>query len=274
MSLFTIDPEKCKRDGICAKECPTKIINFTNNEGFPTPAENAEENCLNCGHCVAVCPHSALTLNKMILDEYSLLQKDLLPSPENIKQFLTSRRSIRNYQKKAVSHDLLAELIDLGRFAPTGSNKQQVHWRVFEDTTKIHHLSSLVIDWVKLMVKKLPDPIMVKRMDRLVSSWENGEDRIVHGAPHLIVTHSPSNLPSAPSDCVIALTYLELYAFSKGLGTCWAGYLTSAANSYAPLTEALGLPKGHKCYGAIMLGYPQFDYYRIPNRNAPLVTWL
>ena len=274
MSLFKIDQEKCKRDGICIRECPTKVIAFTNHDKFPTPVENAEEYCLNCGHCVAVCPHSALTLNNEILDKYHLIQRDLLPGLESIKQFLTSRRSIRKYQEKAVSHDLLAELIDLGRFAPTGSNKQQVYWRVFEDTAQIHHLSALVIEWVKLMVKKIPDPSAAKRMERLVSSWEKGEDRIVHGAPHLIVTHSPTNQPSAPSDCVIALTYLELYAFSKGLGTCWAGYLTSAANAYAPLTQALGIPKGHKCYGAVMLGYPQYKYNRIPNRNNPLVTWI
>ncbi|HBV87809.1 nitroreductase family protein [Desulfosporosinus sp.] len=272
MSLFKIDQEKCKRDGICARECPTKIIDFTEDR-FPTPVKNAEEYCLNCGHCVAVCPHGALTFNNMLIDEYPLVQKDLLPNSETIKQFLTSRRSIRNYQKQAVNHELLAELIDLGRFAPTGSNKQQVHWKVFEDSSKTHSLASLVIDWARIMAKKIPDEVAAKRMERLVSSWEDGVDRIFHGAPHIILTHAPSNLPSVPSDCVIALTYLELYAYSKGLGTCWAGYLTSAANSYAPLTKALGLPEGHKCYGAIMLGYPQFKYHRIPNRNAPLVSW-
>jgi len=275
MDLFNIDQERCKRDGICAQECPTKIIVFDDNK-FPTPAENVDEYCLSCGHCAAVCPHSALTLSNMSLEDYPPVQKDLLPSPETIKQFLTSRRSIRKYKRKPVPHKLLAELIDLGRFAPTGSNKQQVYWRVFEDTTKIRHLSSLVIEWAKLMIKKMPDGIAVKRMERLVSDWDNGIDRILHGAPHLIVTHAPSSpaVPTAPSDCVIALTYLELYAFSNGLGTCWAGYLTSAANSYAPLTKALGLPEGHKCYGAAMLGYPQYEYHRIPKRNPPLVTWI
>ena len=273
MSLFIIDKEICKRDGLCAKECPTNIINFTDKQTFPSPVENAEEFCLNCGHCVAVCPHGALTLNTMTLNDYPLMQKNLLPGAEGIKQLLTSRRSIRKFHTKAVSHDLLAELVDVGRYAPTGSNKQQVHWTVYEDASKLQELSSLVIDWVKVMVKKIPDETMVKRMKRLVLSWENGEDRILHQTPHLILVHSQGNLPSAPSDCVIALTYLELYAFSKGLGTCWAGYLTSAANTYAPLTKALGLPEGHKCFGAIMLGYPQYGYYRIPNRNDALVTW-
>jgi len=72
---------------------------------------------------------------------------------------------------------------------------------------------------------------------------------------------------------VIALSYLELYAYTKGLGTCFAGYLTAAANFHEPLAQALGLPQGHKCFGAVMLGYPQYKYTRIPTRNATVVTW-
>ena len=91
MSLVEIDQEKCKRDGICAAECPTRIITFTGQDKFPVLMENAEEYCLNCGHCVAVCPHGALTLNTMIIEEYPLIEKNLLPGAESIKQFLTSR---------------------------------------------------------------------------------------------------------------------------------------------------------------------------------------
>jgi len=29
------------------------------------PVEKAEEICIRCGHCVAVCPHSALSLKNM-----------------------------------------------------------------------------------------------------------------------------------------------------------------------------------------------------------------
>ena len=66
---------------------------------------------------------------------------------------------------------------------------------------------------------------------------------------------------------------LELYAYAKGLGTCWAGYFTTAAKLYPPLTAALRLPAGHQCYGAVMLGYPKTGYELIPQRNAPLVAW-
>lgn len=33
MSLFTIDAEKCKRDGICVAECPFGLLEMKNPEG-------------------------------------------------------------------------------------------------------------------------------------------------------------------------------------------------------------------------------------------------
>lgn len=39
MSLFVIDKDKCKRDGICAEECPAKIIELKDKESVPVPIE-------------------------------------------------------------------------------------------------------------------------------------------------------------------------------------------------------------------------------------------
>jgi nitroreductase len=66
---------------------------------------------------------------------------------------------------------------------------------------------------------------------------------------------------------------MELYAYAKGLGTCWAGYFTAAAGMHEPLIKALEMPAGHKCFGGVMLGYPKYSYHRVPMRNKPLVTW-
>jgi nitroreductase/NAD-dependent dihydropyrimidine dehydrogenase PreA subunit len=273
MSLFQIDESKCKRDGICAKECPARIIELRDKDAFPTPINLAEVNCIQCGHCMAVCPHGALTLNNWSLEEFPIIQKELLPSSDEVRQFLIARRSIRRYKKEVISHKILEELIDLGSYAPTGHNKQQVNWTVFENPEKVKQLVPLVIDWAKLMASKIPDPLIAKGMENLALAWDKGYDPIMREAPHLIMVHAQADLPSIQADCVIALTYLELYAAAKGLGTCWAGYLTAAANVYPPLREALGLPEGHRCFGAVMIGYPQFKYHRSPKRNPPMVSW-
>ena len=273
MSLFSIDQKKCKRDGICAAECPAQIIVQADKKSFPSLLPHGEEFCMNCGHCVAVCPHDAITLSTMPLAACPPIERNILPNADALKQLLLARRSIRQYKKTPVSNKLLAELIGTARYAPTGSNKQQVSWMVFQKPEDVHKLAALVIDFMKMMLPVTTDEAAVRRFQRIVNAWDNGRDRIMRGAPHLIVVHSPSDLSFPAADCAIALTYLELYANTKGLGTCWAGYFTAAAGLHEPLIQVLNLPAGHQCFGAVMLGYPQYRYHRIPARNEPLITW-
>ncbi|PKN53294.1 MAG: ferridoxin [Deltaproteobacteria bacterium HGW-Deltaproteobacteria-13] len=273
MSLFNIDQIKCKRDGICAAECPAKIIVQDDKKSFPSLIEDGEEFCINCGHCAAVCPYGALTLSTMPLSACPPIQKNILPDADALKQLLRARRSIREYKGKVVSRKLLAELIDTARYAPTASNAQQVQWTVFQNPEDVRKLAGMVVDFTKMILPVMTDVERAKRMQRLVDAWADGKDRVMRGAPHLIIVHCPADLPFTATDCAIALTYLELYAYSKGLGTCWAGYFTAAAGMHEPLIKALDLPAGHKCFGAVMVGYPKYSYHRIPLRNEPLITW-
>ena len=273
MSLFNIDQKKCKKDGICVAECPSQIIVQDAKNSFPSLLEGGEEFCINCGHCVAVCPHGALTLSTMSLAACPSIQENLFIDADAVKQLLQSRRSIRQYKGKIVSHKILKDLIDTARYAPTGSNKQQVYWTVFQNPEDVHKLAEMVVDFMRIMLPVMTDEANVRRFRRIVDAWDNGRDRVMRGAPHLIVVHSPSDLSFPAADCAIALTYLELYAYSKGLGTCWAGYFSAVAGLHKPIIKALDLPADHKCFGAVILGYPKHSYYRIPKRNEPLITW-
>lgn len=273
MALFSIDQKKCKRDGLCQAACPAQIIIQADRKSFPMLLAGGEEFCINCGHCVAVCPHGAFRLDSMPLSSCRPIQREILPDASTLKHLLLARRSIRQYKKTPVSRKLLAELIDVARYAPTGSNKQQVYWTVISKPDDVRRMGTLVIDFIKFMLPLTTDEAQVRRSRRIVLAWENGRDRIMRGAPHLIVAHSPADVAFPSVDCAIALTYLELYAFARGLGTCWAGYFTGAANVHEPLVRALHLPPGHQCQGAVMLGYPQYRYTRIPMRNQAQVTW-
>jgi hypothetical protein len=39
------------------------------------------------------------------------------------------------------------------------------------------------------------------------------------------------------------------------------------------MQKALALPEGHQSYGAMMVGYPKFNYHRLPSRKPPPITW-
>jgi nitroreductase/NAD-dependent dihydropyrimidine dehydrogenase PreA subunit len=273
VALFTVDPKKCRRDGLCVAECPGLLIEIKGEEGFPTPIDEAETLCINCGHCVAVCPQGAISLKTMAPKDCLPLRKELNLSPEQAEQFLRSRRSIRSYKEKPVPHDLLIRVIEIAGYGPTGGNLQPVRWLVIEETKEVRRLTGLVADWQRSQIQEETDSITKARMERIVKAWDQGIDRICRNAPHLIIAHGLSALPASQSSCTIALTYLELAALSLGLGTCWAGYFNTAANSYPPLLKALALPRGHLPYGAMMIGYPKYSYRRIPLRNKPKITW-
>jgi nitroreductase/NAD-dependent dihydropyrimidine dehydrogenase PreA subunit len=273
MSLFTVDQKECRRDGLCVAECPVKLIEIIGKGGFPTPIDGAEELCINCGHCVSICPHEALSLKTMSPKDCLPVRKELLLSPEHCEHFLRSRRSIRSYKEKRVPRDLLQKLIETAYYAPTSHNSQSEQWLVIEDPTEVRRLGGLVADWMRSLLAQRAEFALSMHMDRVVDSWDKGIDRILRSAPHLVVAHGLSTMPNSQSSCIIALAYLELAAPSLGLGTCWTGYFTAAANFYPPLQEALALPQGHLPYGATMIGYPKYSYQRMPSRNKPEITW-
>ena len=271
--LFVVDQEKCEQDGLCVAECPMVVIQLKDKGSIPTPAKDADELCIHCGHCVAVCPHGAMSHKSMSPGQCPPVRKDWRLNPEQVEQFLRSRRSIRTYREQPVEREILTELIHIARFAPSGSNVQPVRWSVIYDSQEVRRLAGIVIDWMRHLLDK-GDPLAQKlHMDRVVASWDAGMERICRGAPHVIVAHAPKTERTAPQACAIALSYLELAAPSFGLGACWAGYFNTAANFWPPMQEALDLPKEHVSFGAMMIGYPKLKYQRLPLRNEAHILW-
>jgi nitroreductase len=148
-----------------------------------------------------------------------------------------------------------------------------VEWLVFDNRDDLQKLAGIVAEWARWMIDNKPELASAWHMDKMLKRWERGYDVILRGAPVVIVAHAEKENRMAPSACTIALAYLELAATSMGLGCCWAGYLNAAATVFPPMQEALSLPEGRQCFGAMMVGYPKFSYHRLPTRKPPPITW-
>ena len=273
MSLFTIDPVKCKRDGICAEVCPFHIIDFSDREAVPKPMEGADEECLRCGQCMSACPHGALELGFLPLSECTPIRKAFSLDFEQVDQLLRGRRSCRVYKDEIVPREILEQLIRMGGYAPSGHNTQPSSWLIIHDRDEVRKLAGLTVEYLRTMLEGQPEFARSLHMDNIVDGWDEGRDLVFRGAPHVIIAHAPRDERTAPIGCVIAQAYVELAASALGLGACWAGYFNIGSLNYPPLQDALQLPEGHQNFGALMIGYPKYGYHRIPTRNEPRITW-
>jgi nitroreductase/NAD-dependent dihydropyrimidine dehydrogenase PreA subunit len=270
---LTIDYAKCTRDGLCAADCPMNLITMT--EKGPEPVPGAEKFCLNCGHCTAVCPHGALELQTMPLANCPPLESGWQLTPAQVETFLKGRRSIRAYKPEPVARELLAKIIDVARFAPTGGNRQSLSWTVIYDRNEVHRIAGAVIAWLREASQpNMPGAASLAWTGPLVAAWDAGVDPICRNAPHLILVHAPKeHAQMAAGDGMIALTFAELAALPYQVGTCWAGFVLMAAYRSPIVHAALQLPEGHQFLGGMMIGYPKMKYHRIPMRKEAHVIW-
>jgi len=273
MELFTIDQQTCNQDGLCALACPLGIIDWKAGN-LPVPGTDAEKMCIRCGHCVAICPTGAFHHRDMEPAACAPVHPEWQLSAEQCEHFLRSRRSIRTYKQQPVPRETLTRLIEIARYAPSGINSQGVRWLVIDNGDTLHQLAGMVIEWMRWLQREMPEMATALHVERAIQRWQAGQDGILRGAPALIIAHGETANRMAPTTCTIALSYLELAATGLGLGTCWAGYVNAAVNSYPPLRQALNLAETQQCFGAMMVGFPRFRYHRLPTRNAPEITWL
>lgn len=272
MGQLIVDENKCKKDGICAGECPMALIKLKDGDGFPELVPGGEQMCLVCGHCVAVCPHGALSHDQVPVEECLVIDKDLVIDEHQAVQFLRSRRSIRFFKDESPDKATLQRLIDIARYAPTAGNGQLVEWLVLTDPAKIKEMAGMAVDWMRNVLEKAPQSAP-PYMPVVVGAWDMGFDAVLRDAPVLVVASAPKEASNGMVDVTLALSYFELAAPKLGLGTCWAGLLEGALFSSSAAREALGLPEGHPHHYPMMVGYPKTKYYRLPQRKTPKITW-
>jgi nitroreductase/NAD-dependent dihydropyrimidine dehydrogenase PreA subunit len=272
MGLLIINENKCKKDGICARECPMVLINLKDGNGFPEMVQGGEDICNSCGHCVAVCPHGALNHAWVPIENSPTIEKELDINVDQAVQFLRSRRSIRFFKKQPVEKEKLQRLIEIARYAPTGGNRQVVEWIVLTDEGKIRAIAERTVEWMRKALAKAPESVP-PYFPLIVGAWDMGYNSVTWSAPALVVASAPEAATTGMVDVTLALSYLDLAAPKLGLGTCWAGLVEGALQASLAVREAVGLPEGHPYHYPMMIGYPKPKYSRVPERKAPKITW-
>lgn len=146
----------------------------------------------------------------------------------DIMDIIRERRSVRVYQGTMVPDEILSEILDAARLAPSARNSQQ--WRF----------------------------IAVKDSEQLQRVAETTGQAFVGRAPVIIAGVSLDTnyimrcgVPAYAVDLAIAMNNIALVATARGLGTCWIGSFNQEA-----VKKVLGIPEECKVVELMTLGYP------------------
>lgn len=287
MSWVSISRDDCTGCGLCVERC----VRCFSDRGDEITVLADETNCNLCGHCVALCPTMAITHRKMDMDNFLEIGKDVDFDTDMFIQFVRKRRSHRSFKEKPIPRAVLDKLVDVCRYAPTGSNVQNVELLIIQDRAKIKKLSDLTMESfqkafgiierrvmaLRAEGKEIPgdlqysyDTLMAR--DQMQEAREAGLDTVFHNAPAVLIFHSPAATSAPKDNGVIASTTVTLTAMTMGLESTYIGVF-EAASTYRPIIEELGLPAGHKVFSVLIMGYPSLKYLRSVDRKPIKVRW-
>jgi nitroreductase len=250
--------------------------------------------CLYCGHCKAVCPADAFRFSEGNDQFLAVPNQKEIPSAAVFSGFLRRRRSLRVYQKRPVEKAKLKMLIEAGRYAPTGSNRQACEYVVVSGRNALDQACTLaiknlqkqgkeiqeVIEQCRRLKKPLPEELISRETlppvwERIAGKWKEGVDQLLHHAPALIIVHMKKGVATTPEiDAAIASTQMVLLAETLGLGTCYIGFLIWAIENSEELKKFLGVPEDSKAVVSFTVGYPNVEFLRFVARNPAKVNWV
>lgn len=163
-----------------------------------------------------------------------------LPSPDSLLALLKGRRSIRRYRPDPVPEEMLAQLLEAGRWAPSASNRQPWTFIVVRDEAVRREVAQDAAYYVL--------------------RWAHAEE-----APLLLVlcgdARSKLYRRFLHEDIGLAGSQIMLQAKALGLGTCWLGGVDRKG-----IGAVLKLPEHLEVVGVLTVGFPAEDPPPPPRR--------
>ncbi|HOW24988.1 MAG TPA: nitroreductase family protein [Bacteroidales bacterium] len=238
---ISIDSLICNGCGLCVEVC--KDFSLAIENGKAVESKHSVFGCIACGHCMAVCPRDAISVQGRHLspaDLFPVPQKADAASFEALLALFQRRRSIREFKDKSVERQVIDKVLHAAATAPMGIPPSDVHVLVLESKEQVlqfskdycEYLKSLrwmVSGWFLAMMRPFWGKVNTDMfrdfirplIAKYTESMDKGENVVMYDAPvGLYFYGSPY---TDPADPLIAATYAMTAAESLGLGTCMLG---------------------------------------------------
>ena len=185
----------------------------------------------------------------------------------NAMNAILTRRSTRKMKPDPLPKQLVGQVVEAGRSAPSGGNSQTTRFIVIERKETLSELAALVEKAFAAMELR---PELYRSLQHSITASKKGGYVFHYNAPVLIVTANKADYGNAMADSACALENMMIAANALDLGSCWINqlhWLTDDEGVRAYL-EGIGLEKDETVTGGLILGWPDTED-GLPQR-APL----
>jgi nitroreductase/NAD-dependent dihydropyrimidine dehydrogenase PreA subunit len=256
--IISVDLSQCNHCGLCRKDCPRDLW-IIGSHG----AEVTTQDCIKCGHCVAICPQGAISMSGFE-DEPDEIKDDVRPDPETLLTIMKSRRSIRHFTSRDVTPEIIDRIIEAGKYTPTGLNRQGVSYVVLRENKDEYE--RIAVSWFRKLRPVVG--IFMKHFRNI----HIDDHYFFKGAPVVIVIKS-ENSATAVVDAALAASAMELMARAYGLGALYLGFFPRIAGMSRKLKRKLSAISKGKVVTVLVLGYPAVKYHRTVQRERSVIQY-
>ncbi len=184
-----------------------------------------------------------------------------------VAEAIQQRRSTRSFKRTPVSEEMILQMLEAARLAPSASNSQPWRFVVVTDAEEKKELRRLCFDQtfveeagvVFVFCTDLSTYSGKTRRTRMQEMIDTGvfADRDLDDSRIQRYTEMPDEpdpafyLPMATASTYIAVEHIVLMATALGLGSCWVGGISD----HKAVRDMLGVPRGIMVIGLVTVGY-------------------
>lgn len=169
-------------------------------------------------------------------------------------EVIKSRRSVRKYKDEKVDRNILRDIVDIARWAPSWKNLQIARYTFVDDEKLIKEIADKGVHGFSYNIKTLQNAKGV-----LVLSFVKGKSGKLNEDEYAT---SKKDIWEV-FDAGIACQTFCLAAEAKGIGTCVFGVIDDAE-----IAEIAKIPKGETVAAIITYGYPDESPAITPRKPA------
>ncbi len=168
-------------------------------------------------------------------------------------EMIKERRSVRKYKNEKVSRELMREIVELSRWAPSWANFQVARYTIVDNEEMIEQIYERGVNGFTYNMKTLKNT-----KGLVVLSY-------VKGKSGTLGDDKPASSRKSQDwemfDTGIACQTFCLAAHAKGVGTCIFGIIDDAA-----ISQIVGLPAGESVAAIITYGFEDGDHAKPTQR--------